>query len=77
MITNYIDFRIFLVSLALGIFFVYIFDKKKTVVYVYPTPNNENKIFFKDKLNNCFKFKSQNIDCPSDKSKILDIPAQY
>ena len=77
MFTDYINLKIFLISLAFGIFFVYIFDKRKTVVYVYPTPNNVNKVFFKDKLNNCFKFKSNNVNCPDDKSKILDIPAQY
>ena len=40
------------------------------VIYVYPTPDNENKITFQDKADNCFHFTSQEVGCPSDITKI-------
>ena len=40
------------------------------VIYVYPTPDNEDKITYKDRADNCFHFKSIEIDCPQDKNQI-------
>ena len=76
MLGKYINFPVFLLSLAVGIFFVYLFQSELNVVYVYPTPDNENKILYKDKIDNCFKFKAEEVECPDDKSKIKNIPIQ-
>ena len=76
MLGKYINFPVFLVSLAIGILFVYLFQPDLKVIYVYPTPDNLNKIQYKDKVDNCFKFEAQEIQCPNDKSKIKDIPVQ-
>jgi hypothetical protein len=46
------------------------------VIYVYPTPDNQNKILYKDKTDNCFKFNAEEVDCPDDKTKIKNIPIQ-
>ena len=43
MIKNFIDFPVFLVSLAIGLLFVYLNESPKRVIYIYPTPNNVNK----------------------------------
>ena len=40
------------------------------VIYVYPNPENEDKISYKDKADNCFHFKSREVKCPEDVSKI-------
>ena len=40
------------------------------IIYVYPTPDNEDKITYQDKADNCFHFKSIEIDCPNDETKI-------
>ena len=40
------------------------------VIYVYPTPDNQNKILYKDKTDNCFKFNAEEVECPDDKTKI-------
>ena len=39
-----INYKYFLYSLVIGIFIAYIFQKKKRVIYVYPTPENINII---------------------------------
>ena len=76
MLGKYINIPVFLISLSLGILFVYLFQPDLKVIYVYPTPDNLNKIQYKDKAENCFKFEAQEIQCPADKSKIKDIPVQ-
>jgi hypothetical protein len=67
---KFISFPIFLVSLAIGLFIVYISLPKMKIIYVYPTPDNEDKITYQDKADNCFHFKSIEIDCPKDETKI-------
>jgi len=67
---KFINFPIFLVSLALGLFVVYISLPSMQIIYVYPTPDNEDKITYQDKADNCFHFKSIEIDCPEDETKI-------
>jgi hypothetical protein len=76
MLGKYINFPVFLVSLAIGILFVYLFQPEMNVIYVYPTPDNQNKILYKDKTDNCFKFNAEEVDCPDDKTKIKNIPIQ-
>jgi len=58
-----IDFKIFFYSLIIGIFISYIFQKKKKIIYVYPTPDNIKDIQYRDKTNTCFSFKLENIEC--------------
>jgi len=76
MLLKYISFPIFFVSLAIGLFFVYILGPDKKTIYIYPSPENINKMLFKDKADNCFSFEQLAGDCPSDPSKISTIPIQ-
>lgn len=76
MLGKYINFPVFLVSLAIGTLFVYLFQPELNVIYVYPTPDNQNKILYKDKIDNCFKFNAEEVECPDDKTKIKNIPIQ-
>ena len=76
MLGKYIDIRLFLISLAGGIFLVYLYQPTPTIIYVYPTPDNVNNIMFKDRANNCFKFEANEVNCPSDTSQINTIPIQ-
>ena len=76
MIFNYISFPIFLISFAIGIFFVYIWGPDKKIVYVYPTPENVDKILFKDNADNCFYFEQTETECPSNNSFLSKIPIQ-
>ena len=76
MISKYISFPVFFISLAIGLFFVYILGPDSKVVYVFPSPENVDKILFKDKADNCFEFKQVEVPCPTDPSKISSLPIQ-
>ena len=46
---KYIDFRYFLVSLAIGLLYIYISDDHRKVMILYPTPDNIKEYQYKDK----------------------------
>ena len=76
MFFKYISFKVFLVSLSIGLLFAYLSSPTPTIIHVYPTPDNASSIEYIDKANNCFKFNPIEVKCPSDKSLIKDIPIQ-
>jgi hypothetical protein len=76
MITKYISFRLFLISFAIGLFFVYVYGPETKDVFIYPTPENVSKIIYKDHANNCFSYEQQQVKCPKDASQIHVIPLQ-
>lgn len=76
MFFSLISFPAFLISLAVGLLLVYIFNPTPTVIYVYPTPDNIDKLQYKDSANNCYEFSAQEVKCPDDKSLINIIPVQ-
>ena len=76
MILNYISIPIFLISFAVGLFFIYILGPETKTVYIYPSPENVDKVLFKDKAENCFYFEQETIECPKNESLISKIPIQ-
>ena len=76
MIFNYISLPVFLISFAIGLFFVYILGPEKKKVYIYPSPENVDKILFKDRADNCFFYKSEEVRCPKNPEDISTIPVQ-
>jgi len=76
MILEYISFRIFMVSFAIGLFFVYVYGPEMKTIYIYPSPENIDKIIFKDKADNCFRYEANEIECPKDNSILSKIPLQ-
>ena len=76
MIASAINFKWFLVSLAVGLFLAYCTSPKPEVIVKYPTPENSESLIFEDDVNNCYKFKVDQVTCPNDKSKMNNIPIQ-
>ena len=73
---KYIDVKIFLLSLFLGLFAVYITMPDLRIIKVYPSPENVQILQYKDKADHCFSVKENEVPCPADKSKIKKIPVQ-
>ena len=75
-ILKYIRIPIFIVSLAIGILFVYLTNPDKRKIFVYPSPDNVNNVQYKDSTGACFEFKQTNIKCPENEKDISKVPAQ-
>ena len=70
---KYFHIPTFLISFCIGLFFVYITAPKMQTIYVYPTPENTNKILYKDDSNICFKLTPKEVPC---KEKNSNYPLQ-
>tara|TARA_X000000950_G_C13676036_1_gene561973 strand:- start:616 stop:837 length:222 start_codon:yes stop_codon:yes gene_type:complete len=66
----------FLISLSIGFLMVYLTQPRPKVILVYPTPENLDRIQYKDNTGNCYKFNKTEVDCLANKNKIFDIPIQ-
>ncbi len=76
MFFEYISIPVFLVSFAIGLFFVYVIGPEMKTIYIYPTPENVHKVLFKDRAENCFYFEPRTIACPTNESLITSVPIQ-
>jgi hypothetical protein len=76
MILNYISLPIFLISFAIGLFFIYLLGPEMKTIYIYPSPESVDKVLFKDKADNCFYFEEEKVECPKDENLISKIPIQ-
>lgn len=73
---KFISIPVFIISLAVGLFFVYITNPEPEIIYIYPTPDNVNKIQYQDKANNCYDFVQKEVSCPTDPNMIKIVPIQ-
>ncbi len=73
---KFLNIPVFIISLAVGIFLVYIGAPRPDIIYVYPNPDNLHKIQYKDKGGSCFGFDSKQVTCPSKKNLIREYPVQ-
>lgn len=76
MLLQYISIPVFLLSFAVGLFFIYVLGPEMKTVYIYPSPENLNRILYKDKAANCFTFEEEQVECPRDESLLSKIPIQ-
>ena len=75
-ISKYINFPVFIISFAFGMFAVYVTMPETRKIMVYPSPDNTNIIQYKDKAGNCFHFTENKVQCPAKESDISKTPLQ-
>jgi len=73
---KFINVPVLIIALSIGLFFSYVIKPNTDIIYVYPTPENIDKIQYKDNGDNCFSFISEKLKCPSNKAKIRQYPVQ-
>ena len=61
---------IFLISFVVGLVCIYFSPLEYKTIMVYPSPNNVNKIQYKDKADQCFEFSAKLVDCTKGSKKI-------
>lgn len=71
---KYLNIPVFIISLAVGLFFVYVYSDEKRKILVYPTPDNVNTLQYRDESGSCYEFKEKTVKCPAD-SEISKIKA--
>lgn len=73
---KYINIPVFIISLAIGLFIVYITVPDSRTIYVYPTHENVKKIQYKDAAGICFSINETEVECPKNENEISKIPHQ-
>ena len=76
MLTKYINIPIFIISFAIGLFFVYVLGPETKTIYMYPSPSNYTKTQYKDNTDQCFKFTPTETKCPLNPFEIHTVPVQ-
>ena len=76
MISNYISLPIFLISFAIGLFFVYIIGPETKTIFVYPSPQNYMKTQYKDITDQCFQINLNKTECPLNPLLVKSVPIQ-
>ena len=71
---KYVDLKYFILSLSLGLLYIYLIDDPKNVVLLYPTPHSFKDYLFKDFLNNCYQLNMKEVSCYETKMNVEDLP---
>ena len=75
-IFKHINVKIFILSLLMGLFAVYLFMPDMRIIKVYPTTDNVSMLQYKDQADTCFSLKQDRVECPENENEITKIPAQ-
>lgn len=76
MISKYVNIPIFIISFAIGLFFVYVLGPETKIIYMYPSPSNYTKVQYKDNSDQCFNFTPMETKCPMNPFEIHTVPVQ-
>jgi hypothetical protein len=75
-LTEFIQFKPFLIGLAIGMLYVYCFANRPEIIIKYPTPQNASDFVFKDDTENCYRFHTEEVACPKNPLSISSIPIE-
>ncbi len=64
----------FFLGFAVGMFIVYIMPLNTKVIYKHPMPDNVDKVVYRDKEQNCYKYLAEEIKCPEDPNMVVNHP---
>lgn len=64
----------FIISFMIGLYICYTSMPPKKIIVKHPTPQNAGKTIYQDENDNCFKYDSEIVDCPSNTEEILNHP---
>lgn len=64
----------FLLALGIGLLYSYITLPPKKIIIKHPTPENAGKVVYHDEDDNCFKYKAEEIQCPTDDNNVKNHP---
>ena len=73
---KYIEPMYFLVSLFVGMFFVYIFSPTPDIIIKYPLPEENDNIIYQDETDTCYKYIKEEVNC-GDKNDIKKFDVNY
>ncbi|MBI96889.1 hypothetical protein CL656_07080 [bacterium] len=73
-ISKMIDLKYFILSLCLGLLYLYLMDESKEVVIIHPTPYTVKDYLFKDFLNNCYELNMKEVSCYENEYKVEKLP---
>jgi hypothetical protein len=76
MLLTYLSLPVFIISLLLGLIFIYILGPEIKTIHIYPTPERFNKMMVKDGSSNCFMYNQSEVTCPINPTLIHNIPIQ-
>jgi hypothetical protein len=76
MLLKYINIPVFIISFAIGMFFVYIVVPETRSIIVYPTPENVSLLQYRDATGSCFQIRETVVECPSNEKEISKVPPQ-
>lgn len=65
-----------MISFLIGLAVIHLYIPVSREIYVYPTPENEDYLQYKDLAGNCFSFDRVEVTCPTDTSQIEKVPLQ-
>ena len=77
MLFNIIDFKYFILSLSIGLLYIYLSNDYKKVVVIYPNPHNLDKFTYIDQAENCFNYELSETTCPSNTNEYVNVGMKY
>lgn len=71
---NHIRIGPLFTGIIIGIIGIFFIKPEKTIIYKYPTPENADKLVYKDKNGVCYKYLTKEVDCDKNEARLKDFP---